>query len=227
MAREFCFIDKTLYVYRAPNVLQRFNAKNTVDLLHGLLDNLQFAIEHKLDKLFARTRKRIEEEYADIICCNLSVDGLALLLEINQFVKKNAENSECAIAPLDRVLQSVEKLDELNRQIALDKLIKCERIYPYGAGKACIDFLQYLEKCDLLKKVNNILVTSLSDNSSEVQGISLMEIRDYQVRPDDLVVITVSGIYRNEVIALLEEKKITNYEFVSNCIEFKDFCGKV
>ena len=62
-AKVFCFLDKTLYVYRAPNIMTRFHKRNTIDLLCGLLDNLRFAAENDLDKLFMCTLRRLEEEY--------------------------------------------------------------------------------------------------------------------------------------------------------------------
>lgn len=214
-AERFCFIDKALYAYRVPNVLLRFHKENTVDLLQGLLDNLEFAVKHDLNKLFEHTIKRVEEEYAEIICRNLGGESLSLLTRINQI---NRDNSSCGaeyvIAPLQKVLDSVKASEDLHKLLLTEKIAACERIYPYGAGKVCIDFLQYLRENNWIDKVGGILVTSLSDNLDTVQGIQVMEIEDFQIRKGDLIVNTVSGIYQREISAILRGKGITDYEAV-------------
>ena len=57
-------------------------------------------------------------------------------------------------------------------------------------------------------------MTSLGDNLDMIQGIPVMEAADYQTQKGDLVVNTVSGIYRKEVSAILKEKGIIDYEIV-------------
>ena len=213
-AGKFCFIDKALYVYRAPNVLSRFHRNNVIDLLRGLSDNLHFAIEHDLMKLFVHTVERIEIEYADVICHNLSTESLALLLEMDQIIKANTNDIGYVIRPLQIILESVEELENIRHQEMLDKLETCKKIYPYGAGKTCSDFLQYLKKRNLLEKVAGILVTSLGDNPDRLQNIPVMETKDYREQNGDLVVITVVGIYQKEVISTLEERGIRNYDVI-------------
>ena len=46
-----------------------------------------------------------------------------------------------------------------------------------------------------------------------------MEINEYQAREGDYVVITVVGIYQNEVIAVLEDKKIDNYGVIRSYMD--------
>ncbi len=214
-AGKFCFIDKALYVYRAPNVMSRFHENNVVDLLSGLIDNLQFAIEHNLMKLFMHTIERIEYEYADVICHNLNAKSLALLLRIDQFIRANGVDTGCLIKPLRMVLESVKELEALRKEELVRKLETCKKIYPYGAGKACSDFLQFLGKCGLAEKVAGILVTNRKDNPDKLQDIPVLSFEDYQVQDGDLVIITVVGIYQKDVIALLEERRIDTYGVIS------------
>lgn len=221
-AEKFCFIDKALYVYRAPNVLLRFHINNVIDLLRGLSDNLQFAVEHNLMILFEHTVERIEYEYADIICHNLSSQSLALLLEIDRFIKANrvnlaeTEDVEYTIRPLRMIFGSMKELEDLRRETLLHKLAACKRIYPYGAGKTCGDFLRYLRERGLIQKVGSILVTNPGDNPDKLQGISILPLQDYQMQDGDLIIITVVGIYQKEVISSLEERMISNYEVIGS-----------
>lgn len=218
-AGKFCFIDKALYVYRAPNVLSRFGPGNAVDLLRGLSDNLRFAAEHNLSKLYAHTVERIEEEYADVICHNLSVDSIACLIELNNFIRNKSADTKYVIKPLKNILNSVSESENWRRKEWIGKLDSCTRIYPYGAGKTCSDFLQYLMKHSLLQKVTGILVSSLDDNPNKLQDIPIIEINAYQHREGDLIVVTAVGIYQKEISAVLEEMGIDNYCVLRSCVD--------
>ena len=218
-AGKFCFIDKALYVYRAPNVLTRFHENNVIDLLHGLSDNLQFAVKHDLMKLFSHTVERIEYEYADVICRNLSTKSLALLLETDQFIRLNGADTNYMIRPLQMVLGSMKELEALRQEELVRKLKICKKIYPYGAGQACSDFLQYLRKCNLIEKVEGILVTNRGDNPDRLQDIPVLALEEYQAQEGDLVMITVVGIYQKEVISLLEERGIDHYRVISSLFD--------
>ena len=221
-AKKFCFLDKALYVYCAPNVLTRFHVENVIDLLHGLSDNLQFAQKHDLKKLFMRTAERIESEYLDIICHSLSTESLTLLLEINQMLREGLEDTEYVIKPLDMVFESVQRIEELHWKEMIRKIEACDKVYPYGAGRVCSDFLDYLRQHGLLDKVNHVLVTSLEDNPDKLQDIPVMEIKDYQAEKGDLIVVTVVGIYQKEVIALLEEHCVSNYDVIGSFMNLKN-----
>lgn len=218
-AGKFCFIDKALYVYRAPNVLSRFGPGNAVDLLRGLSDNLRFAAEHNLPRLFTQTVERIEEEYVDVICHNLSVESLACLIALNNLIRDKREDAKYVIKPLQNILKSVTEFEVWHRKELIDKLHTCTRIYPYGAGKTCDDFLQYLRRHNFIQKVENILVSSLKDNPDQLQDISVVEINEYQPREGDFIVITVVGIYQKEVIAALEKKGIDHYRALNSYID--------
>lgn len=218
-AEKFCFIDKALYVYRAPNVLSRFRTDNVADLLRGLSDNLRFAAEHNLPMLYVHTVERIEVEYADVICHNLSVDSIACLIELNDFIRNGSADTKYVIKPLQNILNSVNESENWRRKELIGKLDSCTRIYPYGAGKTCSDFLQYLMKHNLLQKVTGILVSSLDDNPNKLQDIPIIEINAYQHREGDLIVVTAVGIYQKEISAVLEEKGIDNYCVLRSCVD--------
>ena len=114
------------------------------------------------------------------------------------------------------VLGSMKELEELRQEELIRKLETCRKIYPYGAGKACSDFLQYLRKHNLIEKVEGILVTNRGDNPDRLQNIPVLALKDYRAQEGDLVIITVVGIYQKEVISLLEERRIDNYGVINH-----------
>lgn len=79
---KFCFVDKALYCYRAPNAIRQISQSKVEGLLEGLHDNLAFAKEHELTILFNKTVNRIEYEYTDIICHSITEDSIEVLKQL-------------------------------------------------------------------------------------------------------------------------------------------------
>lgn len=213
-AKQFCFIDKALYCYRAPNTSERFNQEKLEGLLCGIIDNLQFAQKHALSLLFDRTVKRLEEEYGQIICHNMSKKSLKvlrLLCKANDIVQQE-KGEDYVIKPLGTILSSVSTLEEYQRNNFKQKLLKKDRIYIYGAGKLALDFVEYLKQKNLFFKVAGVLVSDTKVNPKQIDNVTVSEVDTYCYRDGDVVVIAVSGIYQEEIIQRLGELKVLSYE---------------
>ena len=216
-AEKFCFVETALYCYRTPNVTARFNAENTRDLVRGLLDNLEFAASNNLNILFERTLKRLEVEYSNIICHNLSTNSieiLELLLKANQLVRRVMQKDDYVIAPLQKILGSVAEAENYHKGKLLRKMSDCGQIYLYGAGKATADFLIYLQDQGLREKVKAIIVTSKEGNPETIDNVPIIAVADYLSKNGDLILITVTSIYREEIVQRLQKLMIYDYEFV-------------
>lgn len=214
---RFCFLDKLLYCYRTPNVSVRFNSVKARDLLRGLLDNLEFATSNNLDILFERTLKRLEVEYSNIICHNLSTDStevLELLLKANQLVRKVTQKEDYMVAPLQKILESVSKAEKLHRENLRKKMIASKRIYLYGAGSAATDCLLSLQNLGLFEKIIAIVVTSTEGNPKEIKGIPVVSVDNYQYAKGDLVLITVTNIHSKDIVSKLQDLQVEEYEVV-------------
>lgn len=214
---KFCFIEKSLYCYRTPTMAVRFNYIKTLDLLKGLIENLEYSVSNNLELLFARTLQRIEVEYSNIICHNISGNSteiLELLLKANQIVKNFLKKEDYIIAPLQNILNSIIKSEQFAKSELLRKMNECEKIYIYGAGNATKDFCKYLENQGLRKKVVSVIVTSKEGNPEEIDNIPVVSVNEYQYKEGDLVLITVTSIYREEIMQKLEELQVKRYEAV-------------
>ena len=211
VAQKFGFIDSALYCYRAPNQITKYNAHITIDLLKGLIDNLQFASNKGLDLLFKQTVKRLEEEYENTICYNIadsSIDILELLLKANSIIRKEYKSEDYVIVPLKKILCSLSDMRRYTRKEILSKIKKSKRVFLYGAGKAAGDILRYLKTIDYGNKVNSIIVTSKENNPSKVENCKVIELGDYQYEDDDLILVTITGIQKNNVVNQLNERGI-------------------
>ena len=220
---KFCFIDKSLYCYRMPNVSRRFSNVKLEGLLKGLYDNLEFAKENGLSILFHRTIKRLEDEYSEIICHNIAdVENLQLLLKMNEIIRNTAcadyemssakMHSGYIIKPLQKILNSVAEAEKYRKKDFEYSLIQSDRIFVYGAGKRTADFLVYLQHKNIFHKAAGILVTDTENNAKQVEGIDVKAIEEYQYRDGDIVVIAVSGMYQDEIVTQLETMGVARYE---------------
>lgn len=212
-ADRFCFVDKALYCYRAPNVAVRFNDEKLEGLLRGICDNLQFAQKHGLKQLFDKTVKRLEWEYGDIICYNMtetSASVLELLKQANAVVRE-AYGQEYCVRPLQMMWNGANADKKAAKEAFLAELCRKSHIYIYGAGQMTRDFLEYLKINNLDGKIGGILVTDKANNPERVEGTLVESVDSYEYQQGDIVVLAVSGIYREEIVHTLQARGVLSY----------------
>lgn len=217
--KEFSFSKKSLYCYRTPNVIERFNYINTVDLLKGLLENLNFSINNRLELLFDKTLERLEVEYLSIISNNIlenSVEILELLLKINEVV--NVKKEGYVVLPLKNILKSLVEIKKYNQKRILKSMLDSNQIYIYGSGNATTDFLSTLKRLNIYEKVKSIIVTSLEGNPCKINEIPVIELIEYKYSKGDLILITVTSIYQKQIIDNLKRNGINNFEIIDASI---------
>lgn len=215
--KQFSFLDKSLYCYRTPNVAVRFDFAKTVDLLKGLLDNMEFAASNSLSILFERTVQRLEMEYSDIICHNITSDSTAileLLLKANKLVRQFYHKENYTVLPLKKILGSVSEAEKFHRENLRKKMIASKRIYLYGAGSAATDCLLSIQNLGLFEKIIAIVVTSTEGNPKEIKGIPVVSVDNYQYTKGDLVLITVTNIHSKDIVSKLQDLQVEEYEVV-------------
>ncbi len=212
-AEKFSIADTCLYCYRVSDIRSKFNPLKTADMLTGMLDNLKFAEENALDLLFETTTRRLEYEFAEIICENVSfhhLNLLELLMEANNRISIKNHKPNYVIRPLKMLLFSEKQYeDELLTQIEQQ-----ESISIYGAGKFGKEFLFFLKSKGQLGKVKNIIVSDRKGNVSQVEGISVIELKEFLETKSGRVFVAVGGNYKREITNSLEEKGYTDFEIV-------------
>lgn len=217
-AKNFAVADTYLYCYRKPQMAAKFTEAKTIDLIKGLTDNLRFAEAHRLEKLFFTTQERLEYEYAGIIYHNLSQDSqslLKVLKEANQIIKQKKNLPEYLIRPLQRFQTQGAYTEEDYAKNLLSLLKEQEQFALYGAGKYAKAFLQYLEKKQLKEKIKKIVVTSLADNETSLNGIPLISVKEFSDK-DIKLLVTLGGNFHKEVEDTLRKERIENYQLIDD-----------
>lgn len=217
-AKQFVIADTYLYCYRRPEVPARFTPERIMDLLNGIIDNLLFAKENNLDKLFEQTQKRLEYEYGGMIYHNISGKSkeiLGLLLKANQIICEKMTDSTYTIRPLRMMIDRIEESNKNYENNLLTKIAAQQKIALYGAGKYAKAFLNYLHKQGMSEKVNQIVVSSLKNNDKELEGVPLISVSEFG-GDESLLLITLGGHFYPEIEEMLEKWKIKNYQFVDD-----------
>lgn len=214
-AGKFIVEDTYLYCYRLSDKENRFDQKKTCDLLCGLLDNLLFAKEHCLEVLFQNTVKKINDEYVDIICGNISLDSLELLkllMRANQIICDFYKNESYVIQPLRTLLFCMNQYPI--REALIRKIEGQEKIAVYGAGKYAKLFLDFLKRNHLHTKVYAFVVSNINKNESQIEEIPVITFHDFLEDDGIMLFVAVRGKFIGEVEELFMQNKYKNYKIV-------------
>lgn len=223
-AKQFTMADTQLYCYRAPNLVSRLNQEKAIDLLRGLKDNIEFALEHGLEKLFKETLQRLESDYIYVILHNLSDELLAknkemflLLLSINDLVQNHLKDKNYLLSILQMLMKDTALYCKEYNRIVYEKILAMEQIVVYGAGKYAKNFLRYLEGKGLLDKVEYIVVSSCKDNDEKLQGIEVIDIDAFLMKESKACIfVAVGAMYHKDIEEKLKEKHYLKYELLDD-----------
>lgn len=73
-AEDFYFIDEPVYRYRLLGGESKYTLKKTIDFISGVTDNLKFAKENNLAKLYCLSAHRLNAEGSFMAINNISID---------------------------------------------------------------------------------------------------------------------------------------------------------
>lgn len=209
-AKHFTVANVYLYVYREPDIERRFNPKNICCLLQGLNDNLLFAKEHKLDILFKTTVYRLESEYLNIILENImpyNLYTIELLIKANQIINQYYNTTDYLMQSLRKILFYIYERN-LNSRI-----MKQNRIVLYGAGYFGQRFLEYLKKNNLSNKIEAFVVSDLTNNKMQIEGIPVIKFQD--LKEERYMIVTVKEDNQKEIEDCLKKDGYKQYELIN------------
>lgn len=217
-AKQFAVANTCLYGYRLPDIVFRFNAGKTADLIKGLSDNLEFAKEKKLEILFEKTLERLEYEYANLICHNMSEENtelLRLLWKANEIVCEKKQEPDYMIRPLRMLFyhakQGVEQYEEDLAEVVRQQ----KTVAVYGAGKLAKKLLHFLEEKQLRDKVSCMIVSDQRGNADHIDQVPVILADHYEER-EELVLAALGAINHGSVKKVLELRGIEQYILVDD-----------
>ncbi|MCD7726294.1 MAG: glycosyltransferase [Clostridiales bacterium] len=220
---SFSFIQDYLYCYRVPAVTARFNGEKVADLLKGLRDNIEFAIEHDLDKLLEISLMRLEYEYDSIICHYTMPDDckiIDLLWEINDtitgFMKRGRRAGNYLLRPLKFLLEGDRDRLEHYEDYLCDEIRNRDEICLYGAGEMARRFIWFLKQTKLSEKVKKIIVTDTDGKRQSLEGIEIMSLEEFsQSEARDMRIYTAVGpVLQKDVLENLQHYGYFNVELL-------------
>ncbi len=212
-AKNISVVDTCLYSYHLPQMKKRFNKKKTVDLLRGLLDNLEFAKRNDLNILLKNTARRLEYEYAEILCKNRSYDDsewLELLMKANEIIQQELKHENYVIRPLRLLLFPQQEYETY----LLEEMEKQPKAALYGAGRLGSAFVDFIERNGLKNKIGNFLVSQLEEKDLQVKGIPVISLKEFCPEKESRIFVTVGEEYQKEMEDHLNQMGYKDYVVV-------------
>lgn len=144
-AQEFLIVNVEFYGYRCGHKQVIYTEEKVRDLGLGLLENLAFAKEKHLDKLFRLTIKRINNDYNDVLSQAVRKENLELIRIINKMAEV-LEPSENALK-IKLETATFEKGNYAGGKFLFpfEKVKKGASIVLYGAGEVGKIFCAQIE----------------------------------------------------------------------------------
>lgn len=221
-AQKFVIANTYLYCYRVPNQIQRSDTEKTVDVLSGIISNLDFATEHNLDILFDRTVKHIDFERRYLITHDITENSIGIiekLIEANQMIREYTGNSGYIVNPLKDIMKGfLYQRDDYENH--LKKMFdQNTNIIVYGAGSIAQIFLDYLSEKNMMQNVSYIMVSSEVKENTEFRGILMVSLKNKKMCSrikDNYVCIATTGAYHNEIEISLQKNGFTRFEALND-----------
>lgn len=230
-ACRFVMADVHLYCYRVPNAVQRGGADKTVDLLSGMIDNLNFAAEHGLDVLFQNTVKHIDYEHRNLITHDLQVHDTRImekLLEATRIIREHDKRPDYVINPLKDLVSGYLSYRRNYEKRMLEMLKEQEDIILYGAGNLASVFMDYLEEVNQVQKVKYVMVSSEVCEGQQFRDVPMISVKDEEqtakLKATQVLIVT-TGAYHKEIIGNLENNGFQRFEAVDDAFLF-EYAGR-
>ena len=214
-ADKFMLVDTCLYCCRVSDLNARFDTPKTADLIRGMIDNLVFASKQGLNTLFWNTADRLEYEYTSIIIRNIAANDMSilnLLLQANQVVAEQLGDLDYIIRPIRMLLYPMNQYEKK----LLQKIDETNKLAIYGAGHFAKLFLLFLKKKNLLGKIENIVVSDLKGNQSEIEGIPVISFQQFSQERKMSLLIVVGGKIQREISDFLKQNNIDDFDVVED-----------
>lgn len=214
--KEFVMTDDRLYCYRIRSE-HMMNEDQCGAVLDGLKENMLFALQNDLGKLFEKTLLRLEYEYGDKILSHLKTYDtkiLEKLIDINAAVR--SYYGDYTIRPIKKLLVRNQFAIKNYEQYLLSIIDEYNTFYIYGAGMTSRKFERYLACLGIGHKMNGFIITNTDQNKDMmVSGHQVYGL--YDVLPSlngSLIFIAVGSVYVAEIVQKLELEHVGSYEII-------------
>ena len=221
-AEKFVIADTYLYCYRVPNQMQRGGVRKTTELLSGIIDNLRFAAEHRLDILFHNTVKHIDYERRYLITSDLQENNISILeklIEATKIIREYSNDPEYIVNPLRDVIKGFLDKQKNYENDLRGILEQNEKIIVYGAGNLAQIFLNYLSEKDMKQKVQYVMVSREVAENEMFLGVPMVSIRNREKCSEikeKYVFVVTTGAYHEEIMASLGDNGFRRFEAVND-----------
>lgn len=220
-AETISFENTELLSYTIPNYSQHVDSlEKSYDAICALYDICLFADSHNLEHLFNGVVDIICRDGAIGITRTVDLKIIEKLIQTNNLVVSRRKDDSFCLSPLKDLLNYYHEGTRNYIEQTAVKIGEYNEFYVFGLGRIGKAFLNYLDKKGSIKKVKNIIVSSLVDNDSEYLSVKVKEVlslsKDSQSF-DIPVIIAVYGSYQADILRMLEKYGYKNVICLKSC----------
>lgn len=142
-AKEFIVVPVELYCYRSRSISMKFSFIQANHLLKGIKQNIIFAKEHKLDLLYERCIKRLNEEYFYVLSDTIfegNMTAVKELIEISELIQEKNQSivqyDICLVNEIKNQLHQTRFAKQEEYLFPYEEIAKNSCVAVYGAGNA-------------------------------------------------------------------------------------------
>lgn len=198
----------------------------TIDLLSGMIDNLKYAEEYKLEKLFRNTVNHMNFDNRYLITHDIQQDDIGIierLIEATHIIRSYYNQPNYIVNPLKDIINGYRQ-NRNNYAKHLEEVIENNNLIVYGAGNISDIFLNYLKEIKQIEKVKYIMVSSeVTDEKSfhNIPLISVHNLKKSDLVKEHFVFIATTGAYHEEIINNLMQSGFSKYEPLDDAFLFE------
>ena len=111
----------------------------------------------------------------------------------------------------------MEVIDSLNKITEI--FIQNKRVNVYGAGVRLGLFFETMNTCGIKTRIDRILVTSKKGNPDKIRNIPVVEFTHNLLTEKDIVLLTLSECYVEQVASVLKQSKAQIYQIDFDIID--------
>lgn len=206
LAKKFYQIDYPVYEYRINYKKVNVTYEICFDIMRGFYETLVWICEYHLERMFHNNYVPFVSNYLVDISKYINCGHE----EFDDIIKKiNQKANSMQMKEDDYLIKSINYYQEIQQK--LKEILRGDRpIIIYGAGYLAQYFIK--ENIDSMQNVVGIAVTAMEGNVSDIEGIEVKSIEEYNSYQETaIVLITPERKYRDEIISVLVEKHFVNY----------------
>lgn len=224
--KVYC-VKKIVYCYRKEHKVVDFDRYKAIDYTKGIRDSLEVAKSEGLKNIYVSLLNTLHGEPTALMyyfAYEGSEEMKKIIHDINLIICDNEDLEKTVLLEGKNLDEYVKKI-WTERDIFFNKLKQFPKILIFGAGTVGRKVLNFLRKYQY--EPDAFIVSDLKQNPSDVEGVVVKSIEEYnQIQKECIVIVATFSYLHEEIQDLLLQKGFGQF-YAIDLEKFYLWCGKI